>query len=258
MKLLTKLINLGVITWFLVLLIWQVLSLIVGKDFVPGPYDTFLAAIELARDGTLTQYIGISFLRVLMGWSLGCLIAIPIGLLMGKIAIIRALAEPFLNFIRFIPALAFLTLFMLWFGLGEESKIALIVYATLFIVILNTFTGVLAVEDDKIRSARNMGASEWQILIHVVIPATIPYIFTGARLAMGTGYMAIIGAEMIAANQGVGFLIWNARLYFKMDWIFVGLISLGIMGFITDRALGYLGSLTLSKYGITSKRKLQS
>lgn len=252
MKLVKSLINYGVLTWLLGLLIWQLLSVISGPNFFPGPYQTLCGAIELSKDGTLERYIGVSFARVLSGWTLGSLIAIPIGLIVGRVTFVRLLAEPFLNFIRFIPPLAFITVFMLWFGIGEQSKVILILYATLFIVILNTITGVLSVEEDKIRSARCMGASEWQILLNVIIPSTVPYMFTGVRLAMGTSYMAIIGAEMIAANQGVGFMIWNARLYFKMDWIFVGLFAMGLMGFITDRLLGWFGSTVLSRYGIVN------
>ncbi|WP_195571977.1 ABC transporter permease [Paenibacillus sp. 1001270B_150601_E10] len=252
-----RLVNTGMVTWILSLIVWQLLSILATPEFLPGPYETLLGAIELISDGTLVSYIGVSFARVLSGWIIGSFIAIPIGLIMGQVTFIRILTEPFLNFIRFIPPLAFITLFMLWFGIGEQSKVVLIIYATLFIVILNTMTGVLSIEDDKIRSARSMGASEGQILMHVVIPATIPHIFTGVRLAMSTSYMAIIGAEMIAADKGVGFMIWNARLYFKMDWIFVGLVSLGLMGFITDRLLGWLGSTALSRYGVVDRAKFR-
>lgn len=203
--------------WIAALGIWQLGAAIYGPDVIPGPWATLKGGQELVSDGTLMQYIGISFYRVLVGWVLGSLLAIPVGLIIGKVNIIRIFAEPFLNFIRFIPPIAFITLFLVWFGIGEQSKIALIMYATFFIVVLNTLTGVMSVEEDKIRSARSMGASEWQILLHVIVPATTPYIFTGIRLAMGTSYMAIIGAEMIASNEGVGYLIWNSRLFFRTD-----------------------------------------
>lgn len=238
--------------WVFAFIVWQAGAWTYGPDIIPGPVATWKGAQELLSDGSLVQYIGISFYRVFTGWALGSLLAIPIGLIIGKVAAVRVFAEPFLNFIRFIPPIAFITLFLVWFGIGEQSKIALIMYATLFIVIINTLTGVLSVEEDKIRSARSMGASEGQILLYVIIPATTPYIFTGIRLAMGTSYMAIIGAEMIASNEGVGFLIWNSRLFFRTDWIFVGLISLGLMGFITDRAVGWIGRKTLHRYGIVS------
>lgn len=118
-------------------------------------------------------------------------------------------------------------------------------------MVLNTLTGVVSVEEDKIRSARSMGASEWQILLHVIVPATTPYIF-GVRLAMGTSYMAIIGAEMIASNEGVGYLIWNSRLFFRTDWIFVGLFCLGFMGFFTDLLFNWFGRKVLYRYGVVS------
>ncbi|GGH12406.1 ABC transporter permease [Paenibacillus segetis] len=243
--------------WGVGLTLWQLLSLLYGPEVLPGPIYTAKGGLELLEDGSILRYIGISSFRVLMGWSLGSLLAIPVGLIIGKVDIVRTFAEPFLNFIRFIPPIAFITLFLVWFGIGETSKIALILYATFFIVVLNTLTGVLSVEEDKVRSARSMGASEWQILVHVIVPATVPYIFTGIRLAMGTSYMAIIGAEMIASNEGVGYLIWNSRLFFRTDWIFVGLISLGLMGFLTDRAVGFLGRKLLFRYGVVSSTSLR-
>ncbi|MFD0588962.1 ABC transporter permease [Paenibacillus sp. GCM10027627] len=239
------------------LIVWHLLSLLYGPEILPGPLYTAQGGYELLQDGTLLHYIGISSFRVLTGWTLGSLIAIPAGLIIGKVGPIRAVAEPFLNFIRFIPPIAFITLFLVWFGIGETSKVALILYATFFIVTLNTLTGVLSVEEDKIRSARSMGASEWQIVLHVIVPSTVPYMFTGIRLAMGTSFMAIIGAEMIAANEGVGYLIWNSRLFFRTDWIFVGLISLGLMGFLTDRGVAWIGRKLLSRYGVVSTNALR-
>jgi NitT/TauT family transport system permease protein len=243
--------------WLLILILWQLLAALYGPEIIPSPYLTLQGGYELISDGTLLQYIGISFYRVLLGWTLGGIIAIPFGLIIGRVDFIRTFAEPFLNFIRFIPPIAFITLFLIWFGIGEASKVMLILYATLFIVMLNTLTGVLSVEEDKIRAARSMGATEWQILIHVIVPATVPYMFTGVRLAMGTSFMAIIGAEMIASNEGVGYLIWNSRLFFRTDWIFVGLICLGLMGFLTDRTVALLGRKLLFRYGVVSTSALR-
>lgn len=243
--------------WIAALGLWQLLSLLYGPEILPGPVYTAKGGYELLSDGTLLQYIGISSYRVLLGWTLGSLVAIPVGLIIGKVNAVRVVAEPFLNFIRFIPPIAFITLFLVWFGIGETSKVMLILYATFFIVVLNTLTGVLSVEEDKIRSARSMGASEWQIVLHVIVPATVPYMFTGIRLAMGTSFMAIIGAEMIASNEGVGYLIWNSRLFFRTDWIFVGLICLGLMGFLTDRAVALIGRKLLSRYGVVTGSSLR-
>jgi NitT/TauT family transport system permease protein len=173
---------------------------------------------------------------------------------MGRVKAVKMFVDPILNFFRFIPALAFLTLFLLWFGVGEEGKVILIMYATTFTVMLNTEAGVSNVEKEKIRAARCLGASEFQIMFSVIIPAAIPYIFTGVRLAMSGSFGAIVGAEMLAANKGVGYLIWTSRLYFKTEWIFIGLISLGLMGYLTDKILVTAASLTMKKYGIVNSK----
>lgn len=250
MKTVGKLADYGIFTWIAIFLLWQFASIKNSPDFFPGPAATLRGVLELSKDGTLFRYIGISLWRVMRGWFLGSAIAIPAGLLLGRVTILRKLIEPFLHFIRFIPPLALITLFMLWFGIGEASKTALITYSTLFTVIINTMAGVAAVKEDRLRSARCMGATESQIMLHVIIPSAIPYIFTGIRLAMGSSFMAIIGAEMISANEGIGFMIWSSRLYFKTDWIFVGLFCLGIMGFTADFILVRLGRSLCCRYGI--------
>lgn len=250
MKIVKKAVNCGLLTWIGIFALWQFASMKNNPDFFPGPVATFNGMLELSQDGSLIRYIGISLWRVMRGWLLGSVIAIPAGLLLGRITVLRKLIEPFLHFIRFIPPLALITLFMLWFGIGEASKTALITYSTLFTVVINTMAGVGAIKEDRLRSARCMGASEVQIMQHVIIPSTIPYIFTGIRLAMGSSFMAIIGAEMISANEGIGFMIWSSRLYFKTDWIFVGLFCLGIMGFAADFLLMRLGKVLCYRYGI--------
>lgn len=242
----------GVITWIGVLLIWSIAAAFSDPQFLPSPLLTLQGAVELASDGSLFIYMLYSFVRVIIGWTLGNLVAIPLGLLLGSNKTIRTLIEPIINFVRFIPPLAFITLFMLWFGIGEQSKIFLIMYATFFVVTINTLTGVLSISQDKIRSAQSMGASKWQTLQYVIVPASIPYIFTGAKLAMGSSFMAIVGAEMVAANEGIGFMIWNARLYFHTDWIFVGLVVLGLMGFLMDRLFTLFGRKFLKRYKVVS------
>lgn len=247
-----KVLKTGIITWIGLLLIWTVAAHFSDPQFLPSPLATLRGAIELGSDGSLFIYMAYSLGRVLIGWLLGNIVAIPLGLFIGTNKTVRVLVEPVINFVRFIPPLAFITLFMLWFGIGEQSKIFLIMYATFFVVTINTLTGVLSISEDKIRSAKSMGATDFQVLRYVVIPAAIPYIFTGAKLAMGSSFMAIIGAEMVAANEGVGFMIWNARLYFQTDWIFVGLVVLGLMGFSMDRLFAWAGRKFLKRYSIVS------
>jgi NitT/TauT family transport system permease protein len=185
-----------------------------------------------------------------VGFTIGTAIGIPLGLLMGISPFIRIFMDPYVEFFRFIPPIAFVTLAVIWFGLGETSKIVLIVYTTLFMVAINTMIGVLGVEPDKRFAALCLGASKVQVFFHVVIPAVIPDIVTGMKIAMGNSFMTVVSAEMVAAKSGIGFLIFNSRLFLLTEWIFVGIITLGLMGFITDRALRFLVSTLLKHYDV--------
>lgn len=183
------------------------------------------------------------------------LIAIPGGLFIGRIELLRRIFEPFIDFLRFIPAIGFLTLFLMWFGAGEKSKVVLIMYATVFVILINTISGVLSIDKNRIQAARSLGASEFQIIYSVLIPSAIPHIFTGIRLGLGGAFTSIVAAEMLAAKEGIGFLIYTSRLYFRMDWIFVGLLTLGLMGYLSDRLIRLFGRAVLKRYGIHDNKK---
>ncbi len=233
------------------LTVWTLLAWWVGKPaFLPSPGRTLDGAMELIRNGELQTDVAVSFGRVLVGFAIGTLIGIPLGLAMGASSFVRAFIDPYVEFFRFIPPIAFVTLAVIWFGLGETSKIVLIVYTTLFMVAINTMIGVLGVEPDKRFAALCLGASERQVFIHVVIPAVVPNIVTGLKIAMGNSFMTVVSAEMVAAKSGVGFLIFNSRLFLLTEWIFVGIITLGIMGFITDRILRILVATLLRRYDV--------
>lgn len=247
--------NKGVLTWLLLFGVWEIASLYYTIDFLPSPVETISGAKEIILDGTLIKYIMISSQRVLAGWGLGMLVSIPLGLLIGRVGILRRIFEPFIDFLRFIPAIGFLTLFLMWFGAGEKSKVVLIMYATVFVLLINTISGVLSVDITRIQAARSLGASEWQIIYSVLIPSATPYIFTGIRLALGGAFTSIVAAEMLAAKEGIGFMIYTSRLYFRTDWIFVGLLTLGLMGYLSDRLIRVFGKVVLQRYGITDNKK---
>jgi ABC-type nitrate/sulfonate/bicarbonate transport system permease component len=201
----------------------------------PPPGRVIAKAIELAQDGTLWENARVSLERIGLGFLFGSLIGIPLGLAIGSFTIVRRLLEPYTEFLRFIPATAMITVAVIWFGIGEGSKIFLIIYTTVFIVIISTAAGVSAVTPNKIRAARSLGASRAQVFCYVAFPATVPYILTGMRLAMGNSFVTIIAAELVAANAGLGKMIWDARLYMLVDQIFVALLVLGLLGFTADR-----------------------
>lgn len=240
----------GFVTWVLLILIWYIASLFNKPEFLPSPWATLLGGKELLQNGILPFYIGISFRRILIGWALGILIGIPIGLVVGQFKPVHWIVEPFINFFRFVPAIGFLTLFLMWFGVGETSKIVLILYATIFPVIINTISGVISIDPIKLQAARSQGASSFQVFYSVVVPASVPYIFTGVRLGFGGAIISIVAAEMLAAQEGIGYLIYTSRLYYRTDWIFVGIVTLGLMGFLADKLLRLFGRTVMKKYGI--------
>jgi NitT/TauT family transport system permease protein len=240
----------GIATWLVLLVVWASIAPFYPASFFPGPLQTLLGGKEILLDGTLARFSLISVERVLAGWFLGILVGAPLGVLIGRVRFLRQLIEPFVDFFRFIPAIAFLTLFIMWFGVGEKSKVILIMYATCFVVIINTASGVLGVSPNRIQAARTLGASEWQILRHVVIPECIPHLFTGVRLGLGSAFTAIVAAEMLAAKEGVGYLVFTSRLYFRTDWILVGIVTLGLLGYFSDRLLRLFGKTVLKRYRI--------
>jgi ABC-type nitrate/sulfonate/bicarbonate transport system permease component len=216
--------------------LWHVASVyLLNSVLFPPPGRVIAKAIELAEDGTLWENARVSLARIGLGFLLGSLIGIPVGLAIGSFGIVRRLLEPYTEFLRFIPATAMITVAVIWFGIGEGSKIFLIIYTTVFIVIISTAAGVSAVTPNKIRAARSLGASRAQVFWYVAFPATVPYILTGMRLAMGNSFVTIIAAELVAANAGLGKMIWDARLYMLVDQIFVALLVLGLLGFTADR-----------------------
>jgi ABC-type nitrate/sulfonate/bicarbonate transport system permease component len=217
-------------------LIWHAASTwLLNSVLFPPPWQVFLKAIELTEEGVLGEQAAVRLLRIFSGFICGTLIGIPVGLAIGSFTIVRRLLEPYTEFLRFIPATALITVAVIWFGIGETSKIFLITYTTVFIIIINTAAGVAAVAPNKIRAARSLGASRAQVFFFVALPATVPYILTGMRLAMANSFVTIIAAELVAANNGLGKMIWDSRMYMLVDQIFVALLVLGLLGFTTDR-----------------------
>jgi NitT/TauT family transport system permease protein len=224
------------ISFAMLLVVWHVVAIYVVKSILfPPPIAVFVELVKLIENGTLLENIGASLKRILSGFVLGSAIAIPIGLAIGSFKIARKLIEPWTEFLRFVPATAMITTAVIWFGIGEGSKIFLITYATIFIVILNTAAGVSSISPNKIRAARALGASDAQVFFLVTLPATVPFVLTGMRLAMANSFVTIVAAEMVAANDGLGVMIWNGRMFMLINEIFAALITLGVLGFCADR-----------------------
>ena len=232
------------------IVLWQVVATTFFKpQFFPSPPQVLAAAQEMVASGELFEHIGISMQRILTGFLIGSALAAPMGLLMGSVPFVRAIFDPYAQFFRFVPSLAWLTPVVLWFGIGEISKVLIIVYTTVFIVLINTMVGVSHIAPNKLRAAACLGATPLKAFLHVTLPATLPFILTGMRLAMGNSFATVVAAEMIAADSGLGYLIFNSRLWMATDKIFVGIVCLGALGLVTDRFFRYLVIRFAHQYG---------
>lgn len=240
----------GLITWILIIALWQLLSLSYSDYFLPSPWSVVNSFKQLIGKGVLWTDIIVSVIRAGKGWLTGILLAVPLGLLIGNFEKVRWLAEPFLNFFRFVPVLALTSLFLMWFGVGEESKVALITYATFFPMLINTIAGVSSTSKTLVEAAQCMGASKVRVFFTVVIPSSIPYVFTGIRLGLGGSILCVVAAEMLVANNGLGYLVYSSRLYYKTGWMFAGILTLGILGFSADRLITLLGRKFLKQFGV--------
>jgi ABC-type nitrate/sulfonate/bicarbonate transport system permease component len=240
----------GIVSVGLGIAIWEVLSWRFPPLFLPSPQLTLQAVGELWSDGTLLQSIGASLARIMAGWGLGLVVGIPLGIVMGYFTIVRRLLDPYVEFFRFIPPIAFVTLAVIWLGPGEASKVALIFYTTVFIVMINTIAGVLSVSELRLRAAAALGARPLQILLTVIFPSTVPYMVTGARIAMGNSFLTIVSAEIVAAQVGLGSMIWTSRNYGKTEWVFVGIITLGLLGYACDRVVRFIVKRVLRRYAV--------
>jgi ABC-type nitrate/sulfonate/bicarbonate transport system permease component len=242
---------LGVVSVLVGILIWQLLSMRLPPLFLPSPVATFRSSIELWRDGTLVQAIIASLGRIMVGWGFGLVVGVPVGILMGHFRLLRRLLDPYIEFFRFIPPIAFVTLAVIWLGPGESSKVALIFYTTVFTIIINMIAGVQAVSEIRLRAAASLGAGPVRTLLTVIVPSTVPFMVTGARLAMGNSFLTIVSAEIVAAQEGLGALIWMSRNYGRTEWVFVGIIILGLLGYTCDRVLRFAAVRLLRRYAVT-------
>lgn len=228
--------------------VWAIASRTLDSPLFPSPLRIAQALIESIGNGTLLADIAVSVRRIAIGFVLGCLVGVPLGLAMGLFPLVRAFCDPVVQFLRFVPPIAWLIPAIMWFGIGETSKIAIIFYMTVFLVLLNTMTGVAAIPRNQLRSAENYGVSGWQLFAWIVFPATLSYSVAGARIAMGNSFAAVVGAELIAANAGLGYRIVDSGQWMAMDQMFGAMLVLGLLGIAADRLARLLATRFLRHY----------
>ena len=201
---------------------------------LPSPATVGRAALKLIKSGELARHIGASALRILWGFGLSCLMAFPLGVLLGLRPGLGRLFNLTLEFLRHVPPLALLPMLILWFGIGEASKTAVIVLATFFPVFLNTFDGVRRCDGGLIEVGLSLGLSEGERFWRIILPWALPSVLTGLRLGLGYSWRALIGAELIAASSGLGYLIHDAQALSRSDVIVVAILAMGFLGALAD------------------------
>ena len=222
--------------WF-VLTRWH----LVNPLFLPAPeavWDAFVTTATSGYQGSrLDQHVLASLERVLAGWALACVVGIPLGFLMGLNSKIKAVFDPIIEFYRPLPPLGLYTLIVLWLGIGEESKIALLFLAALPPISISATEAVAAIDKRYLTAVQSLGATRGQILRHVVLPSCLPGICTGMRISLGFTYSVLVAAEIVAATAGVGWMVWDAAKFLLSDIVIMGLIVLGLTGLVLDLLL---------------------
>jgi NitT/TauT family transport system permease protein/taurine transport system permease protein len=228
---------------------WQFLSTVVFNPFlIPPPLVVLQTAAPMAKSGEIFRHVAISLARVSVGFATGCAAAIVLGVILGRMQVVNELLDPIIELLRFLSPTAMIPIAVIWFGIGELSKYFLIFWGTFFIVLINTTAGVMRAPIIRQRAAQCLGASPLQIFLLVVVPSAAPYIVTGMRIAMASSFMSIIPAEILAADSGIGFLLQQSSVLLQTNRIFVALLTICVLGFVSDRLFRIAVDRMLSRY----------
>jgi sulfonate transport system permease protein len=223
---------------FLVIVVWQLLASagVISDRVLPAPAAVGQAAAELAANGRLIEDIAVSARRAALGFIIGGTIGFLLGLVNGAIPLSGTLFDSSMQMMRTIPHLALIPLVILWFGIGETSRIFLVAIGVLFPVYLNTYHGVRNVDPALLEMAGNYGVSRKDLFLHVILPGALPSILVGVRYGLGIMWLTLIVAETIAANSGIGYVTMNAREFLQTDVLVFGILLYALLGKLADVA----------------------
>lgn len=220
----------------------------------PPPSRIAGAATEMIVAGfpeglRLWTHLLVTVGRIVEGFLLAMALAVPLGLVIGRLPLLDAMTAPLVTFARSVATLSLLPLVIVWFGIGESSKVVLIAYGCFWVMLTNTIAAVKYVDPVLVRAARTMDVSGARLFLAVVLPAATPRLLAGARVALGVGFMVIVAAEMIGTIQGLGALIMEARTFYRTDISIVGMLALGLLGIAFTTGLGWLERVLIPWHG---------
>ncbi len=218
------------------LLLWSILTYgrFVDPLFLPSPGRVFQAGVDLFWELGFTTDILNSVYRVMMGFIVAAMIGVPIGLIMGTFKVAEALTEPVVGFIRYMPASAFIPLFILWLGIGDIEKIAIIFVGSFFQLVLMVAVVAKNVHKDMLETAYTLGAKRFQVIWKVLLPASLPGIVDTLRIIVGWAWTYIIVAELVASASGIGYMIISSQRMLRTGNIIFGILTIGMLGLLTD------------------------
>jgi ABC-type nitrate/sulfonate/bicarbonate transport system permease component len=220
----------------LFLALWQLLLMagIGDRRFIPAPSDIAQRFVTLVANGELPWHVAVTLYRVLLGYVIGAVPGIVVGLLMAMFKPVRIFFDPLIAALFPIPKIALMPLLLLAFGLGDASKVALVAIAVFFPVVVNTYVGAANIEKIYWDVAKNYGASQSVIFTRVVFFGALPMIFAGLRIALAVSFIVLVASEFVATKSGIGYLIWNSWELLQVDVMFVGIVTIGVLGLITS------------------------
>jgi NitT/TauT family transport system permease protein len=239
----TKYRIISILSPLLVLVLWETLvrTDIMDRRFFPAPTTVIVVLAEMIQTGELFDHLFSSLQRIIAGFILGAIPAIILGMLMGWSRGVRAFLDPIVAATYPVPKLSLLPLIIILFGIGEASKIVVVAIAGFFIVLITTAAGVRRIDPTLLQAAHNYGAQGWKLFSKVILPASLPAIFTGLRLALGTSLLIIVAAEFVAAKQGIGYLIWLSWSTLSVGEMYAGLVVIAVLGLLFTTGLERLG-----------------
>jgi NitT/TauT family transport system permease protein len=222
-------------------LIWVLLSQIKEVGFIlVSPFKIYQTLLQEGASGRLYTNISVSLFRVLAGFALAFIVALPVAFLMGWYGLIRSLVEPWIQFFRTIPPIALIPLIIVAMGIGEKAKITVIFICTFLVMVITIYQGVCNVDNTLIKAARVLGANDRNIFFNIIVPASTPYILVALRLGLSTAMTTLVAAELTGATKGLGNMIMEAGQYFRMDLVILGILIIGVIGFTLDKILLFL------------------
>ncbi|MBO3657219.1 taurine ABC transporter permease TauC [Acinetobacter haemolyticus] len=238
-----------------VLVIWYLITAlkIVPSLFLPSPQAVWQKFLEVSQQGfmkaTLWQHLAASISRVLLALVAAIAIGVPLGLWMGLNKWVRAVLDPLVELLRPIPPLAYLPLLVIWFGIGETTKVLLIFFSILAPVIISSTHGVISHQLNRERAALSLGASQSQVFWHVILPTALPHILTGIRIGLGVGWSTLVASELVAADRGIGFMVQSAAQFLITDTVVLGIIVIAIVAVSFELFLRWLQKQLSPWYG---------